>query len=172
MLSKTMEDALNAQVNAELWSGYLYLSMSCNFEAAGRKGIANWFKVQYQEEIAHAQIFMNYINSRGGRVELKPIAAVQTEWATPIEAFKDTLVHEQKVTSLIYELYALAEKEKDYAALQKLNWFISEQVEEEENAKGIIDKFELIGDNGYGIFQLDAELATRTYVAPAELTQG
>ena len=132
MLSKTIEDAINAQVNAELWSAYLYLSMAHNFEADGKSGIANWFKVQFKEEQAHAEIFMNYINQRGGRVWLKPIDAVETEWATPLDAFKATLEHERKVTAMINNLYALAEAEHDYATREMLNWFISEQVEEAE----------------------------------------
>ena len=169
MLSKTIEDALNAQVNAELWSAYLYLSMAHNFEADGKPGIANWFKVQFQEEQAHAEIFMNYINARGGRVWLKAIDAVDTEWATPLDAFNATLTHEQKVTSLINDLYALAEAERDYATREMLNWFISEQVEEEESAQELIDKFTLIGNDGMGIYMLDQELATRTYNVPSPL---
>lgn len=169
MLSKTIEDALNAQVNAELWSAYLYLSMAHNFEADGKSGIANWFKVQFQEEQAHAEIFMNYINSRGGRVWLKPIDAVETEWATPLDAFKATLEHERKVTALINNLYAMAEAERDYATREMLNWFISEQVEEEESAQELIDKFSLIGNDGMGIYMLDQELAARTYNVPSPL---
>lgn len=169
MLSKTIEDAINAQVNAELWSAYLYLSMAHNFEADGKSGIANWFKVQFQEEQAHAEIFMNYINSRGGRVWLKPIDAVETEWATPLDAFKATLEHERKVTSLINNLYAMAEAERDYATREMLNWFISEQVEEEESAQELIDKFSLIGNDGMGIYMLDQELAARTYNVPSPL---
>ncbi|MBR3766510.1 MAG: ferritin [Muribaculaceae bacterium] len=169
MLSKKVEDALNAQVNAELWSAYLYLSMAHNFEADGKPGIANWFKVQFQEEQAHAEIFMNYINARGGRVWLKAIDAVDTEWATPLDAFNATLTHEQKVTSLINDLYALAEAERDYATREMLNWFISEQVEEEESAQELIDKFTLIGNDGMGIYMLDQELATRTYNVPSPL---
>jgi len=169
MLSKKVEDALNAQVNAELWSAYLYLSMAHNFEADGKPGIANWFKVQFQEEQAHAEIFMNYINARGGRVWLKAIDAVDTEWATPLDAFKATLTHEQKVTSLINDLYALAEAERDYATREMLNWFISEQVEEEESAQELIDKFTLIGNDGMGIYMLDQELAARTYNVPSPL---
>ncbi len=169
MLSKTIEDAINAQVNAELWSAYLYLSMAHNFEADGKSGIANWFKVQFKEEQAHAEIFMNYINQRGGRVWLKPIDAVETEWATPLDAFKATLEHERKVTALINNLYAMAEAEHDYATREMLNWFISEQVEEEESAQELIDKFTLIGNDGMGIYMLDQELATRVYNVPSPL---
>lgn len=170
MLSEKMEAALNEQVNAELWSAYLYLSMGMQFENAGLAGVANWFKVQFKEEQAHAEIFMNYINQRGGRVTLKAIDAVPTQWASPLDAFKETLTHERKVTSLINNLYAIAEAEHDYATRDRLNWFVSEQVEEEENAQVLIDKFTLIGNDGMGLYMLNQELAARTYVAPSILT--
>ncbi len=169
MLSKTLEQALNEQINAEFWSGYLYLAMACNFEAAGRPGIANWFRIQFQEEQAHAQIFINYVNSRGGRVVLKPIAEVPETWDSALEAFKDTLAHEQKVTAMVNNLYALAEAEHDYATRDKLNWFVGEQVEEEETAQQLIDKFTLIGNDGMGQYMLDQELAARVYNEPAPL---
>lgn len=169
MLSKKMEEALNEQINAELWSAYLYLSMGMQFENSGMSGVANWFKVQFKEEQAHAEIFMNYINQRGGRVILKPIAEVATEWATPLDAFKDTLTHERKVTAMINNLYALAEEENDYATRDRLTWFVSEQVEEEDNAQQLIDKFTLIGNDGMGLYMLNQELAARSYVAPSIL---
>ena len=103
MLSKKMEEALNAQVNAEFWSAYLYLSMSNHFAAAGNQGFANWFSIQFQEEQAHATIFMKYVLSCGSKVTLAPIAGVKTEWKSPLEAFEDTLAHERKVTALIPE---------------------------------------------------------------------
>ncbi|MBD5335195.1 MAG: ferritin [Duncaniella sp.] len=171
MLNNKVQDALNAQINAEFWSAYLYLSMALHFEAEGMPGVANWFKIQFQEEQAHATIFMNYVNQRGGRVELKAIDAVPTSWESPLQAFKDTLEHEKQVTSLINNLYALAEAEKDYATRDRLNWFVSEQVEEEDNCRTLIDKFSLIGDNGMGLYMLDQELASRTYVAPAALAE-
>lgn len=169
MLSKNIENALNEQINAEFWSAYLYLAMACNFEADGKSGIANWFRIQFQEEQAHAQIFMNYVHARGGRVVLKPIAEVPEKWECPVCAFKDTLAHEQKVTAMINNIYELAEKEHDYATREKLNWFISEQVEEEETAQQLIDKFSLIGNDGMGIYTLDQELAARVYNVPAPL---
>ena len=169
MLTNKVQDALNAQINAEFWSAYLYLSMAMHFEAEGCAGVANWFHIQFKEEQAHAQIFMNYVNQRGGRVELKPIDAVPTSWASPLDAFKATLEHEQKVTSLINELFALAEAEHDYATRDRLTWFISEQVEEEDNCRQLIDKFRLVGDNGMGLYMLDNELAARTYTEPAPL---
>ncbi|MCC8037535.1 MAG: ferritin [Bacteroidales bacterium] len=169
MLSKELEKALNEQINAELWSAYLYLSMGMNFEAQGLGGIANWFKVQFKEEQAHAEIFMNYINQRGGRVLLAPIAAVDTEWPTILAAFEATLAHEKKVTAMINNLYALAEADKDYATRSMLTWFVDEQIEEEETAQGYIDKFKLIGNDGMGIYMLDQELGSRTYTAPSPL---
>lgn len=169
MLNKNVEEAINAQINAEFWSAYLYLSMSAYFEADGKSGFANWFKVQFKEEQAHAEILMNFAQSRGGRVILKPIDAVKTEWDSPLDAFKDTLEHEKKVTALINGLYALAEKEQDYATRSMLTWFVDEQVEEEKNAQEFIDTLGLIGDNGFGIYQLDKEMSARTFVVPAPL---
>ncbi|MDE5650314.1 MAG: ferritin [Duncaniella sp.] len=170
MLNSKIQDALNEQINAELWSAYLYLSMGMHFEAEGRTGIANWFKIQFQEEQAHATIFMNYINQRGGKVTLKAIDAVPTSWESPLDAFKATLEHEQKVTSLINNLYALAEAEHDYATRDRLAWFVNEQVEEEDNARQLIDKFTLIGNDGMGLYMLDQELASRVYTAPSILS--
>ncbi len=170
MLNNKIQDALNEQINAELWSGYLYLAMGMHFEAEGRSGIANWFKIQFQEEQAHATIFMNYINQRGGRVTLKPIDAVPATWASPLDAFKATLEHEQKVTALINNLYALAEAEHDYATRDRLAWFVNEQVEEEDNARQLIDKFSLIGNDGMGLYMLDQELGARVYTAPSILS--
>lgn len=171
MISNKISSAINAQINWEFWSGYLYLSMANHFESIGRKGIANWFRIQFKEEFAHAQIFINYLNARGAKVVLSPIKEVPSEWASPLEAFTATLAHERQVTSLINNLYALAEEEKDFATRQMLNWFIAEQVEEEETAQDLIDNFTLVGEDGTGIYQIDAELAKRTYKAPALLSK-
>ncbi|MDD4142566.1 MAG: ferritin [Bacteroidales bacterium] len=169
MLSKKVEKAINAQINAELWSAYLYLSMSAYCQDKGYSGIANWFAVQFKEEQDHAMIFFNYVVSRGGRVTLAPIDVVPTEWKSALDAFEETLKHEQKVTSLINDLYALATKENDYATQSMLKWFIDEQVEEEENAQDIINNLKMIKDNGYGLYMLDKELAARVYVQAAPL---
>lgn len=166
MLSKRIEEAINAQVNAEMWSAYFYLSMSCHFAAEGLSGVANWYKVQFQEEQAHALKLMNYLVSRNCRVSLSSIADVPTTWKSLLDAFRATLAHEERVTGMINNLYALAEEEKDYATREMLNGFISEQVEEEENVRDLIDKVNLIGDNGSGIYSLDKELAGRTYQTP------
>lgn len=171
MLSPKIQDALNEQINAEFWSAYLYLSMSMYCESKGLPGVANWFRIQFREEQAHAEIFMNYVVRRGGRVMLKPIAEVPTDgWDTPADIFRATLEHENKVTALINNLYALAEAEHDYATREQLVWFVNEQVEEEENAQALIDKFTMIGSDGVGIYTLDRELATRVYTTPAPLT--
>ena len=169
MLSKKMEEALNAQINAEFWSAYLYLSMSAHFAAAGNSGFANWFEVQFKEEQDHAAIFTKYILSRGGKVMLKPIDGVKTEWTSPLNAFEDTLEHEQKVTAMINNLYAIATEEHDYATQSMLKWFIDEQVEEEETAQGVIDSLKMIKDNGFGLYMLDKELKVRAYTQAAPL---
>lgn len=166
MLSKKIEEALNAQVNAEFWSAYLYLSMSTNFAVKGNPGFANWFETQFKEEQDHALIFTKYILSRGGKVTLAPIAEVKTEWDTPLSAFEDTLAHEQKVTSMINDLYALATAEKDYATQSMLKWFIDEQVEEENNFNALLKKVRRAGDNQAALYLLDDELQKRQYLSP------
>ena len=153
MLSKKMEEALNAQVNAEFWSAYLYLSMSNHFAAAGNQGFANWFSIQFQEEQAHATIFMKYVLSCGGKVTLAPIAGVKTEWKSPLEAFEDTF----------------ADEEKDFGTANMLKWFVDEQIEEEANAQELIDSLKMIKDNGFGLYMLDKELKARVYTTPAPL---
>lgn len=165
-INEKLAAAINEQINAEFWSAYLYLSMSIYWREQGYPGVANWFKVQFQEEQAHAEIFINYVQNRDGQVRLAPITNVKQTWTSLDETFADTYAHEQAVTRKINDLYALAEAEKDYATRQMLNWYIAEQVEEEANVKDIIDSLNLVGDNGAGILQIDRELGARTYVAP------
>ena len=169
MLSKNLHDAINAQINAELWSAYLYLAMSMDAEAKGLKGVANWFYVQYLEEQDHARIFMNYLNSRDAKVVLQPIAEVPTEWDSVLEMFKQTLEHEKKVTALINNLAFIANEDRDFASINRLVWFIDEQVEEEENAREMIAAVEAVEGNKYGMYMLDKELATRVYTTPSPL---
>ena len=166
MLQKQIADALNEQINAELWSAYLYLSMSYHFQHEGRNGIGNWFNIQFQEEQAHAIALMDYLNARDGKVELKPIEGVPTSWESPLAAFEATLEHEKKVTARINNLYAMAEEAQDFATRQKLNTFVAEQVEEEETVRQIIDDLKLVGNEGTGLYQIDKELGSRTYTAP------
>ncbi len=169
MLSKKLHEALNAQINAELWSAYLYLSMSLDAESKGLKGVANWFHIQFREEQDHARIFMNYVLSRDAEVKLAPIAEVRTEWSSPLEMFRDTLAHEKKVTAMIENLAAIAAEDRDFASSNKLVWFIDEQIEEEENARGMIQSFESVEGNKFGLYMLDKELAARTYSVPSPL---
>ena len=169
MLSSNLYKAINEQINAEMWSAYLYLSMSMDCQAKGYNGIANWFYVQFQEEQAHARIFMNYLNSVDAKVELLPIAEVRTSWDSVLDMFKQTLEHEKKVTAMINNIAAIANADKDYAAINRINWFIDEQVEEEESAREMITTFEAVEGNKYGMYMIDKELAARTYTAPSPL---
>lgn len=169
MLSQNLHNAINAQINAELWSAYLYLSMSLDAETKGYKGVANWFYIQFQEEQAHARIFMNYLNSRDAKVELLPIEAVPTSWNSVLDMFQQTLQHEKKVTSLINNLAFIANEDRDFASINRLVWFIDEQVEEEESAREMIAAFEAVENNKYGMYMLDKELAARVYNVPSPL---
>lgn len=169
MISEKLHQAVNEQINAEIWSAYLYLSMSMNAEAMGHKGIANWFFIQYKEELDHANIFMNYLNSVDARVELKPIAEVPTKWDTVLDMFTQTLTHEKKVTSMINNLAAIAHDDRDFASSNRFIWFIDEQVEEEETAREMIDAFKAVEGNKYGMYMLDKELASRVYNTPSPL---
>ena len=169
MLSKNLHDAINAQINAELWSAYLYLAMSMDAETKGYKGVANWFYVQFQEEQDHARIFMNYLNSRDAKVTLLPIEEVPATWNSVLDMFKQTLEHEKKVTSLINNLAFIANEDRDFASINRLVWFIDEQVEEEESARDMIATVEAVEDNKYGMYMLDKELAARVYNVPSPL---
>lgn len=163
MVSKNLETAINKQINAEFWSAYFYLSMSAHFANKGLTGFANWFKVQFQEEQGHALKFMDYLIAKGNKVELQPIKEVKTSWDSLLSAFQDTLGHEKEVTNLIHNLVKIAREESDYATENMLQWFVNEQVEEEEVAQGMIDALKLIGDNGFGVYTMDKELAQRTF---------
>ena len=163
MVSKVLETAMNKQINAEFWSAYLYLSMSAHFAHEGLPGFANWFKVQFQEEQDHALKLMNYLIAKGNSVELKPIDKVDTSWESLLKAFEVTLEHEKIVTSLINNLVSIARRENDYASENMLQWFVNEQVEEEETAQALIDSLKLIGSNGFGIYTMDKQLAQRSY---------
>ena len=169
MLSQKLHDAINAQINAELWSAYLYLAMSMDAESKGYKGVANWFFVQFQEEQDHARIFMNYLNSRDAKVKLLPIDEVPSTWDSVLAMFKKTLEHEKKVTALINNLAAIANEDRDFASINRLVWFIDEQVEEEESARDMITAVEAVEDNKYGMYMLDKELAARVYTQASPL---
>jgi len=166
MIKKTMQDALNAQINAETYSAYLYLSMGAYFEAEGMSGFANWMKVQAQEELSHAMKFFDYVNERGGTVTLTAIEGPPTSWSSPLNVFEEVYKHEQKVTSLINDLVDLARSESDHATENFLQWFVAEQVEEEASADDIRQKVKMIGE-GSGLYMLDRELGSRVFTPPA-----
>ncbi|MBN2055765.1 ferritin [bacterium] len=167
MLDKKMEEALNDQINAEMFSSYLYLSMSAYFTAENLTGFANWMYVQSQEETFHAMKFFDYIHERGGAVELLAIEKPQAEWDTPLAAFEAALKHEQYITKRINDLVDLAMEIRDHASNNFLQWFIKEQVEEEASAAEIVAKLEMIKDSPNGLFMMDRELGARNFTPPA-----
>ena len=166
MLNPQIQDAFNKQLNAEYFSSYLYLSMAAYFEAQSLSGMAQWMRIQAQEEEMHAMKFFDFINERDGRVTLTAIEAPKTEWKSPLEAFQDAYEHEQKITGMINELSNLSASLKDHAAHNFLEWFVAEQVEEENSVRTIVDQLKLVGDHGVGQFILDGQLGQRT-AAPA-----
>ncbi len=173
MIKENIQEAINDQINAELYSSYIYLSMAAYFGNEGLDGFENWMHAQSIEEINHTMRLYNFLESRGGRVRLKEIEKPKEDWESPLDAFKDVYEHEQYVTDRINELADLAEKENDRATLQMLQWFIEEQVEEEESAEEILDKLEMVGEEGSGLMMLDNELGTRPIgsVFPVEPAQ-
>lgn len=168
MLKTSLEKAINEQINAEMYSAYLYLSMAAYFEEQNLPGFANWMRVQFEEEQFHAMKFFDYVNERGGRVKLGAIEQPQIEWDSPIAAFEATYEHEQHVTSLINNLMDLAIEERDHAMKSFLNWYIDEQVEEEANVTSLLDQLKLIDGKGHGMLMLDIELAQRSFTPPAQ----
>lgn len=161
MLSKTMEDALNRQVNREFYSSYLYLSMSAYFETISLKGFAKWMRVQAKEERVHGEKIYDYIIARGGRVALGEIEAPKHKWASAGKVFEETYAHEQKVTAMIHNLVELAGREKDHATFEMLQWFVREQVEEEASAADILAQVKIVGDIPGHLFYIDHHLGKR-----------
>lgn len=161
ILSNKMEEALNKQINAELYSAYLYLAMAAYFESTNLSGFAKWMEIQAEEEKQHAMKLYHYIVERGGRVVLDAIQKPQSEWKSPLDVFEAVYTHEQHVTSLIYNLADIARQEKDYATEVMLHWFIKEQVEEEANASSILERIKMVKDSVNGILQYDKILGKR-----------
>ena len=161
MFSSAVQDAMNQQINAELYSAYLYLSMAANFEAENLRGMAHWMQIQAREETGHALKFFKHIAERGGRVTLASIAAPPTKWDSPQALFEVVYAHECHVTSLINKLVELAGAEKDHASAVFLQWFVNEQVEEEANASEILHQLKMVGDSKQGLFMLDHHLGQR-----------
>lgn len=163
-----MTEALNGQINKEMYSAYLYMDMSAHCTYVGLSGFANWFMVQYQEEMSHAMKLYDYVNSQGEKVVLNAIEKPPGKFGTPLEMFEATLKHEQFITESIHGLVDLANEEKDYATQIFLQWFITEQIEEEANDNEMIAKLKLVGIDGNGLFMIDKELETRLFTPPAK----
>ena len=168
MLSNKMEAAINQQINAEMYSSYLYLSMATYFKSTSLEGMSHWMRQQAQEEMFHGMKMFDFVCDRGGRVTLKAIDEPPSEWSSVLDVIKNVLAHEQKVTGLINNLVNLALDERDHATNIFLQWFVSEQVEEEDTAGGLVDKLKLIGSDANGLFMLDTELATRVFTLPVK----
>jgi len=166
-----MQEALNGQVAAEFYSAYLYLSMSAYLESVDLKGFANWMRVQYQEEVSHAEKIFDHVIERDGRAVIKAWEAPPAEWKSALDVFETAYKHEQKVTGLINGLVDQALAEKDHATYNFLQWFVNEQVEEEASVKAIVQQLKLLGDSRAGLFQIDRELGQRTFVPPADTAQ-
>jgi len=167
MMSKKMQDALNAQINAEWYSSYLYLAMCSYFTSVNLVGMATWMRVQTQEEMFHGIKMYDFVNARGGRALLQAIEQPPAEWDSPLAVFENSLAHEKKVTTLINNLIDLSMTEKDHATTIFLQWYVTEQVEEEANASGIVSKLKMIGHDASSLFALDQELGQRVFTMPA-----
>ncbi len=166
-MNPKIEEAFNKQLNEELYSAYLYLSMAAHFEGENLKGMANWMRVQAQEEMTHAMKFYHFIFDRDGKVTLTEIRTPKVSWKSPQNAFEDALSHEKKISAFINDLVDLSLKENDHAANTFLQWFVNEQVEEEASAKEIVDKLKFAGDNKVTLFMMDSELGQRVFTPPA-----
>ncbi|MDI9369612.1 MAG: ferritin [Synergistaceae bacterium] len=161
MINRKVEEAINEQINAELYSAYIYLSMASWFDSMNLGGMAHWMNLQAKEEVEHALKFADFLMERGGRVIYKAIEGPETEWPSPLEAFRAAYDHEKYVTRRINDLMDIAIAEKDYASQVFLQWFITEQVEEEASASEIVGRLEMIGDGKHGLLMIDKELAGR-----------
>ncbi|MDI6718408.1 MAG: ferritin [Methanomicrobiales archaeon] len=161
MIAESVQEALNKQINRELYSAYLYLSMSAYFESTSYRGMAKWMRTQALEEREHAMKIFDHVISRGGKISLMPIEAPRQVWSTPLEVFEEVHKHEQKVTNWIYDLMDLAIREKDHATANMVRWFVDEQVEEEASASDIVDRLKMIGEEKGLLLMLDAQLAER-----------
>jgi len=172
MISKKIEDALNDQINAEMYSAYLYLSMVAYFESVNLAGFATWMRAQAQEEMVHAMKIYDFVNERGGRVLLKSIDAPTTEWDSPLAVFEAAYAHEQLVTGRINDLVDLAVAEKDHATNAFLQWFVNEQVEEETSADNVVQNLKMAQNAPGALFMIDRELGTRVFTTPADKGDG
>lgn len=166
MIQKKIQKALVEQLNKEFHSAYIYLGMSAYCSKEGFNGASNWFFIQYQEEVAHGMKLFKYFQSQNVHIELPDIKAVSVEFKSLLDVFEKSLAHEQYMTQNLNNLSDMAMKEKDHATYNLLQWYVTEQVEEEANINEIIDHIKLVGDNGYGLYTIDKELGTRVFVDP------
>ena len=169
MLTEKVQNALNDQFNAELYSSYLYLSMHAYFKSINLDGFANWMYQQAKEELLHAMKFYNFINQRSGRAKTAAVAEPPSDWDSPLAVFEETYSHEQKVTGLINDLVEIANEAHDHATQIFLQWFVTEQIEEEESASGVLEQLKLMQGHAGGLFMIDRELEKRT--SPTGLTE-
>jgi ferritin len=169
MVDEKVEEGINEQINAELYSAYLYYSMAQYFDALSLKGFSHWLRVQALEEMTHVQRFSSYLNDRRGRVVLRPVETPPSEWESPLGVFEEVYAHEVRVTALINKLMDLALARSDHASVNFLQWFVKEQVEEEASADEVVQKLKLVDKSEGGLFLLDQEMDTRTFVLPPEL---
>jgi ferritin len=167
MLSEKLEKALNGQLNYELYSAYVYAAMAAYFEATDLPGYANWMRVQVQEEMFHVSKFFGFINERDGRVRLAKVDEPPFEWKSPLAAFENAHEHEREVSRRINALVDMAREERDHAVENFLQWFVTEQVEEEASTKAVVQQLKFVGDDRHAIFMIDRELAARVYTPPA-----
>lgn len=162
MLSKDIQEAINEQIHHEFHSAYVYLSMAAYMEAANFKGFAHWMNMQAKEEVNHAMKLFDYVNDRNGRVTLKALEQPPADFPSVLATFEQALQHEMKVTKMIHNLYALAQKESDFATVVQLQWFITEQVEEEATATEVVDRLKIAGTDGAALLLLDKEMGSRS----------
>ena len=160
-MNQKVQDALNKQINAELHSAYIYLSMSAHFEERSLSGMAQWMRLQAEEEMGHTMRLYDFVHARGGTVILEAVEGPPTEWGTPVSIFEAALAHEKKITGMIHDLYALATEERDYPAQSMLQWFVDEQVEEEDNVGNVVDQLKMVSDDLPGLLLMDRELGAR-----------
>ena len=170
MISQKMQDAINEQINEELFSGYLYYSMSAYFESINLPGFAHWMRVQALEEQEHAHRFYNYLTERGGDVKLAELKAPKTEWSSPLNAFEEAYKHEQHITGRINKLMDMAQEGRDHASVNFLQWFVAEQVEEEATADDAVQRLKLVEDSKGGLFMMDKEMGARAFTLSPEVT--
>ena len=171
MLNPKIQDALNDQLNFELYSAYIYLSMAAYLDSENLTGMSTWMKIQAQEEMGHVLRFYNFINDRDGRVLMAPVQGPKTEWKSPLEAFQNAYEHECVVSGRIHDLVDLATKEKDHPAATFLQWFVTEQIEEEASTQEVVEKIKLAGEASGGLYLLDKELGQRP-LPPSPLAPG